>query len=573
MPPLPRVRTPALARLAAELGRTPRARLLEQIDRAESIAADLDPEASYPLDWLVFRLTGYRREGTTDELVTGEALLGDLSALVEHLCKAANLTDADLPEGSVNADDLAARWGVSRKTVDRLRRQGLIARRVEAGRRTRLAFSPAAVAAAEARSADRLTRARAFTRTDRTDTQRLLRRAARYRARFRCSLSAAAQRLATRFDMSHEGVRQLLLRHDEHERAAGRPAIFPAPRARDRATRFALLRAARDGAEPADLSANLDQNTGADPRAAQRLVAGLRLDLLRRLDLDAATSPVFERDDAEAVLLEPAAVRNAGTACAQPRELSAQLEHARAQRPGPAEAERARAAALAYLRWRARRTLATIDGRTTSATTLDAITTDLRTASLLRGALVADQLGSILRTIEGVAGPLDALSASVARALLTTGCATAARAAERFAPWRGGRLAAPVTLAVSRHIAGRPTAAAAAEGRARRRIASGEVGVDAWWAGVGVTERCVLWPRYAVREAWVGGVLQDEAGAVLARRLGWDGQGPALTLEELAEALGTTRMRAAKRERAAIRAALARQQPVSPASKAGGGGG
>ncbi len=558
---MPRVRTPALARLALELGRTPRARLLEQIERAEAVAADLDPAASYPIDWLVFRLTGYRRDGVADELVTGEALLGDLSALVERLCSAAGLTERDLPPGSVGADELAERWGVSRKTVDRLRRRGLIARRVDREGRTRLVFSPVAVAGAEARAGDRLARARAFTRTGRSDAERIVRRAARYRARLRCSLSAAAQRLAARFGMSHEGVRQLLLRHDERERAAGRAGIFPAPRSRDRATRFALLRAARDGAEPADLAERAGAS-GSDPRSAQRLVAGLRLALLRRLDLEGAVSPVFERADAEAVLLGPASVRDAGGAGGGAPELGEQIARARAHRPGGPEVEAARATALAYLRWRARAALGGISGRSVSLTTLDEILSDLRTAGLLRGALVADQVGSIVRTIEGVAGPLDGLSAGVARALVETGCAGAGRVAERFAPWRGGRLAAAVTLAVSRQIAGRPTAGVASEGRAKRRIASGEAGVDPCWASMGVTERCVLWPRYAVRVAWLRGGLDPLEAEVLGRRLGWDGRGPAETLEGLAESLGTTRMRVAQRERGAVRGALAGERAM-----------
>jgi len=551
VPPLPGIRHPALAALADDLRRSPRRRLLEQIDRAEALVCDIDPEQSYPVAFLVYRLTGYRPEHRG--ALPGTDLLADLSALVVALCAAAKLTEADLPEGSLSREELAARWSVSARTVDRATRRGLLARRVADGRNARLHFTPAAVSAYEGRAGAALERARGFRRLDEAERDRLLRRARRYRRRLGWTLNAAAVRLSRRFGRSHEGVRDLLLRHDAAERVrpGGRP-IFPAPRVRDRALRFRLLRAARDGAEPADLGAR----AGADARAAQRLVAGLRLVLLQRLDLAGPTSPVFDRDDAAEVLLGPEAARLDLPVDPADGTLAGQLAAARVAASHPPDRERTAATALAFLRARALRSLDAITAATPPASTLDRIETDLAWAILLRTRLVAERFGTVVRTVEDLAGPLDAHGERGVHRLVRAGLLAAATAAEQHPAWRGGRLAAAITLAVTRALP-RARALASATGAGRALPASAPA-IDLARAAVRPTEVAALGFDPRVRAAWLDdtGPMPPEARRALGRRTGWDGAGPPLTLDELAAELGTTRMWAARRVRAAVRATL-----------------
>src|SRR5688572_15617995 len=96
MPPLPRLHVPALAEIARRLRYVPPKAARRQLEAAEGIAGDLDPAATYPEDWVVFRLTGYRPEIAEPALIAGERLIADLSPLVEHLCVAAELGEGDL---------------------------------------------------------------------------------------------------------------------------------------------------------------------------------------------------------------------------------------------------------------------------------------------------------------------------------------------------------------------------------------------------------------------------------------------------------------------------------------------
>src|SRR5690606_4313213 len=106
-------------------------------------------------------------------------LLGDISALVERLSAAARLSAADLEPGRwLLADEVCARWKISRKTLERWRRLGLVARRVRGENgKPRLAFPLAAVERFERERKDRVEGAAAYSRIEPRVAARMVRRA------------------------------------------------------------------------------------------------------------------------------------------------------------------------------------------------------------------------------------------------------------------------------------------------------------------------------------------------------------------------------------------------------------
>ncbi len=583
MPPLAHVRSLALARLVDELRYAPREALLRHIAAAEALAADIDAALEYPTEFLVFRITGYRAvDSRAAETVPGEGVLADLSALVEHLCAQAALVPADLPAGSLDADALCARWSISRPTLSRWRRRGLIARRVRVEGRGReaLAFAPAAVAAFERAHAEDLARAAAAHRFDAATQRRMVRRARRYRERLGWSRHQTAQRLAQRMHASVEGVRGVLLRHDERERAraGGRP-IFPRPATRSASRRVAALLAARRGLEPAAIARDA-LHEPLNTRQVTRLVNEARAAVLRRLALAGPVLPAFDREDADSVILSPPAVREGlggglaggmgGVGSGRAGlDLLAQLESARATRAGDADTEHARAVAYHHLRRAAARAIASLDASAAEATALDEIETRLRWAALLRVELVRPMQGVLVATLDELAGGrLDRWPAERVRAALRAGFVEIGRAVDRFVPARGGRLAGSAGLAAARAVRDMTPASAAAastpSGRAMRVLAAGLEPVDFTRLRPGLSWCVTLRPAEAVEAAArraaeagsrdAGGAVSG--GALLARRWGLDGRPPA-TLGELAALLGLPRMHAARAERTAVRAAWA----------------
>ncbi len=252
MPPLSQLRTPSLKSLCDELRFAPKAALLRNIERAERLAREIDIAQAYPADWIVFRVTGYRPDTTDPPLVSGADLLGDLSALVEHLSHGAALCTSDLDaDAFLDAPRLCERWEVSRKTIDRLRKRGLIARRVlSPNGHSHLLFSADTVASFEQSESAPIARASGFTRISDAQAQQIRRRAQRYHASLGLSLNETAKRLAVRFGRSHEGVRQLLLRLD---RTDPLPIFRPPPPPMDR-RKALVMRASRLGIEPATIA-------------------------------------------------------------------------------------------------------------------------------------------------------------------------------------------------------------------------------------------------------------------------------------------------------------------------------
>ncbi|MEL7471679.1 MAG: hypothetical protein AAGK04_00040 [Planctomycetota bacterium] len=568
MPPLPELRVSSLAELAAQLRFAPHLKLLDDIDRIERLAADVDPEANYPEEWIEFRVTGLRRDLPEPITVAGAALLADLSSLAERLCEQARLTEAELAarlseqgrQPALHADALAERWNVSRKTVDRCRKRGLIGRRIRgANGKTRIVFTPESVRVYESSQRESLERAAEFSRIEPAIELRMLRRAERYHELFGCTLNQCAERLAKRYQRSLEAVRQILRRHD----ASGAAPIFDDPGSLTRLQRRALLRAEARGIDPATLARRYR-------RTRPTIARAIHLERARRLwawrDAGALEAPrlaTFDRDDAHDVLLGAPAVRAIGVAPA-PSNVGALLALARSTPATPADDEQACVIALHFCRATASDLASDLDREQPEARTIDRAEAMLRLASQIWAWLVRAQMGLVLATIERRhERPSEAMRTDDWLGAWRSGVASAWPAIGSFDATRGGRLAAPVGLAVDRALA---AASPDPTTRATPRLRTDEP-IEDWrnappWSAALQPDRR-LRPRPerdadAGRPPWWSDADAD-ARRVLGWRFGYPVEGSReapMTLEALAERLSTGRAHAPRRLRIALRTLL-----------------
>jgi len=544
---MPRVSTPrtdVIAELGEQLRFTSKRVLLRHLDRIDELAAQVDPEALYPEDFVVFRVTGYRPELGEARLVPGEALRGDLSSLAERLSESAGLTEDDLDGPVETIASLTERWGVSRRTLERYRRLGLIARRVDLGLgRRALVFARAGVERFETIHADRLEKAGGFTRFDDREMDRQWRAAERYRRRMGWSLNRIAQRLAARTGRSAEGIRRSLLRRDR-QRIAGDHALFPEPGPPTARDRLLAVRASRRGIEPALLA----KRSGRRKSAAVRALNDGRADLLRSLDLDYASQGEVETSgmpDAEPV--------RTGLVIHGGGDLGALLDQMRERTAPVSFEERSRSIAYRVLVRRAAERIAELPASTVSGAELDTIETTLRWASMLKALLVRSQLRLALETLEArLGGGLETLPPARASVLALAVIDAACEGVDRFHPARGGRLAAPVSLALQRWASHVPdVAAAVVPGKATRMTPTGYAVRD--W-----TRSVALWQAWLEPDPRLGGVLDrldDHERSLLTRRFGLDGSPPE-TLDAIARSMDKRAVHLARGERRAIRHAL-----------------
>src|SRR6516164_11771937 len=123
-------RLDSIADLARQLGFAPHDTRQAQVTAAEELLHLIDPARGYPIDFVIFKITGYHpKVATPGELLTGLALQHDLGLLVEQVSDTLSIHVASLAEPVLSIDDVTERFNVTSKTIQRWRRKGLPARR------------------------------------------------------------------------------------------------------------------------------------------------------------------------------------------------------------------------------------------------------------------------------------------------------------------------------------------------------------------------------------------------------------------------------------------------------------
>lgn len=541
MPAVSHAKVPCISQLANELGFASKPTLLRHLDRIDELAPQVDPEGIYPEDWIVFRITGYRPEIESPELVPGEALRGDLSAVAEHISEHAKLSESDIHSPYETINSLASRWSVSRKTIERYRRLGLIARRLDLGSgRRSIIFMQSAVEWFESLNTDRLGKAARFDRIESSKLSLFERWAKGYRRHLGWSRSQSAARIALRTGHSHEGVRKALIRIDRQSSAP----IFNDPSPTSTRDQIFAHRASLRGIEPSDIA----KKTSRSHNAVLRAINTARMHLLESYNLP---TQINEQLD-ESQLLESPAV-NQGLKPRNITDLFDLVAQMRILEPTIVYSETMRAKAYYLLFQGAGALFHSLDQTSPSAPTLDAIETKLRWAGMLKAELLYSQFNLILQTIEHkIGGPIDTLDPSRASFLILGAIRVASDAIDRFDPTHSGRIAAPVGLVVTRFASHQPDIAQPpSEGKASRRIPPGHV-VDNWSRTINP------WHHWIMCDARIENIikkLDDRDQLILQRRFGLDGSPPASRVD-LAELLKTSTIYAARFERVAIRNAL-----------------
>lgn len=499
MPHLPAiVRVKSLAQLASELAHAPVHVLLEDARRCEALGLELLASAHYDEQWLAARITGFahnraknkplspsmslpaagQAEAGAPGSVRGSDVLHDLGALCELLCQRAmdeaktederEALEGFAKDAIVPMAQLRRELALSAATMGRLRRSGMVTRRVH-GKRNLPMVAVTLAHAARVRGLMKVAGAAspqqvpAPKRLSKRETQLYIRAALRYAKWAKLSLHAAAKRLAawserTATPRSVEGLRGLLQR-DVRTRA-----VFPPQAKRAKRTGLAMLCLQRRGAEPAELAGLGDTQSGARPTKRPKTAPLVRreialakrqllCDWLSRAEIIAG--PQFQHAQAKDALL--ASVQTVTLHAALARG-SAGLAMLRSELPLPAPRERELATAMHFLRWQAAGAINAIDHLHPSQHDLDRCETQLRGAWLLRCALAASQRRRVLETLEARCGvPWQELArrAPLAhlRLLLRVAHAALHEGVEGFDPFRGGRLAASCSLRIDRALA------------------------------------------------------------------------------------------------------------------------
>jgi len=272
---------------------------VQQVARLETLHDQIDAGKNYPLDFLYYRITGYRRDAKDALVLAGEALLPDLRLMIDALSRSVRIPMDDKHDPVETVQQLAERIGVSTKTIGRWRSAGMRWRWVapmDGGRKV-VVVPRSASQRYIADHPGQVKRAAKFTQIDPDTRRKIIERARQIVRRREASLNQVAAHLAAKTGRGLETIRQVLANFDRDNPAR---AIFtghtgPLTHKHKRV----IARAYRMGVPVDTIAQRFGRTRSTVYRALHQFGAGSA----GRVSLDYIPSPIFQRDDAEEVIL------------------------------------------------------------------------------------------------------------------------------------------------------------------------------------------------------------------------------------------------------------------------------
>ncbi len=304
-----------MAELGAQLRRGPRRLRLRQLAAIEFTLSVTEPSRSYPVEFLVHSLTGFRPPTAQPDAVpvalAGEDVRLDLILLAEELSADADL-NVELWQGRVSTvGQVAERFGVSTKTIFRWHKRGLIGWRMRfADRRFRLVFPEHCVRRFVARNGDLVNRGSSFSQLTRAERRQIITRAESLVAEGRHrTINSVAKVLSGESGRAVETIRLILKSHDEARPKAGifnRVSLEVPPDDR----RLAIWEAHLEGLSVAAIATKFRLGHG----EAYALVTEMRAREMKSSRIDFISSEEFSGPDAEARIVNCPDLDGAGEA-------------------------------------------------------------------------------------------------------------------------------------------------------------------------------------------------------------------------------------------------------------------
>ncbi len=283
--------------LCRQLAFTPQEARLAQLSATEELLFDIDPAKAYPLNFIVFRITGYHPKLLDQALLTGLALQHDLGLLIEQVSSTLDLHVEAVGQPVLTIDEVTERFNVASKTIQRWRRRGLSARLLifPDGKR-RVAFLLGVVERFLAQHRDQVVGAANFSQVSDEEKSEILRRAARLAQHCRCCGSEISRRIGRRLHRSPLTIAHVIRAHDQANPQSAILNKAPVPISDE--DRAEMLRAVRRG-----VSISAIAHRTCRPRSAvYRAIIEERLSRLNRRKIRFIDDPLYHQGDAATVI-------------------------------------------------------------------------------------------------------------------------------------------------------------------------------------------------------------------------------------------------------------------------------
>ena len=211
------IKNSTLAGLFMETRFAPARQQLKQLAAAERLFWATEPERDYPFEFVCFQITGYRpKEAGATELINGSELLEDLPVFIVKLGGRLKLKASSQQESIYTIDQLAEKFSVSAKTINRWRKRGFPAGKyIFDDGKTRLGFTESAVSKFVDRNSELVEKASNFSQLAATEKDKIIQTAMELAQDNQLSRRRIIKSIAQRLGRADETVRYTLAEYEK----------------------------------------------------------------------------------------------------------------------------------------------------------------------------------------------------------------------------------------------------------------------------------------------------------------------------------------------------------------------
>ena len=526
---------PAIRQLRDQQVRfAPREKKIEQVNLAERLLGELEPNRTYTYEYVCYRITNYRPEAYPDLKLTGSEAQHDLRLFVEDVSEAANVAARAVGERVLTVDELAKQFSVSTKTISRWRRQGLVSRRFVFDGRKRVGFLQSSVDRFITEHAEQVRRGAQFSQLTNEERASIIDRARRMAQQGACP-AEITRRLARKMGRSAETIRYTLRQFD---RDHPQMAVFPESHGPLRLETKRKIYQQHNRGESVEALAKRFCRT---KTSIYRIIGEMRAQRIMELPLDHISNDTFSRvrsPKQEAKVLGPmpseedAVARRTRIPSGLPPYLASLYEVPLLTRSQEAHLFRR----LNYLKYKAGKLRLQLDPARPKAALMDQIERCYDEAVATKNQIIRANLRLVVSIAKRHVGPQESFFE-----LVSDGNISLMRAVEKFDFARGNKFSTYASWAIMKNFA--RTIPDERRRRDRFRTSQGEMFTA---TEDDRTDQVELEVAQLQREAQIERILErldEREQKIIIRRFGLRrGQEP-LTLKEVGAELGVTKER------------------------------
>ncbi len=300
-----KIRNQLLAQLFMETGFGPRNQQLKQLAAAEELYKIISPNQDYPFEFVCFKITGFRLKGRTKtETIAGSELLRDLPVYVLRASTRLKLKADQQSEKVYSSGELSEKFNVSKRTIERWRKRGLLSRRYIFGRGVwQIGFTSSAIEEFVGKNAELVKKASQFSMIPPAVRQDIIEMAQQLGLDSSLSRTAVIKKIAAHFKRAPETVRMIVIDYEKRHKKQ----IFKSPHTLLGSRETSLIYNMYESGVPIEQIADKFNRSGS---TIYRTINRRRIRKLLAAGIDYILSDEFGQPDAqEKILASPVSVR------------------------------------------------------------------------------------------------------------------------------------------------------------------------------------------------------------------------------------------------------------------------